>query len=163
DATELTGAFAGRYFIVRTLGKGGMGRVYLARDTQLDRLVALKVPQLQRGDRRNLRERFHPEARAAAQLHHTNICPAHGRGRIAGVQYRIMAYIEGLPLHEWAGVGRRPLSELLEMVRKIALALAEAHDRGVIHRDLKPSNVLVDRRNEPVVMDFGLARRLACQ
>src|SRR5262245_51990435 len=74
DATEMSGVF-GRYTIVRQLGKGGMGRVYLARDSQLDRLVALKVPQLESGDRANLCERFHREARAAATLHHPNICP----------------------------------------------------------------------------------------
>jgi serine/threonine protein kinase/class 3 adenylate cyclase len=159
DTTDLSGTF-GRYTIVRRLGKGGMGRVYLARDSQLDRLVALKVPQLEAGDRANLRERFHREARAAANLHHPNICPVYDVGTVGDVPYLTMAYIEGMPLHEWVRVNPRTFGEVLAVVRKVALALEEAHRRGVIHRDLKPSNILVDHRGEPIVMDFGLARRL---
>lgn len=150
----------GRYAILRPLGGGGMGAVFLAHDTQLDRFVALKVPRLDGSDRAHLRERFHREARAAALLHHPNICPVFDVGVIADVPYLTMAYIEGQPLYEWAAV--KPLrspGEVVALVRTLALALHEAHARGVIHRDLKPSNVHVDRRGEPVVMDFGLARR----
>jgi serine/threonine protein kinase/class 3 adenylate cyclase len=159
EATELSGVF-GRYTILRRLGKGGMGRVYLARDSQLDRLVALKVPHLEGGDRANVRERFHREARAAATLHHPNICPVYDVGQVGDVPYLTMAYIEGQPLNEWARTSARSLAELIDVVRKVALALDEAHNRGIIHRDLKPSNILIDQRGEPVVMDFGLARRL---
>jgi class 3 adenylate cyclase/predicted Ser/Thr protein kinase/Flp pilus assembly protein TadD len=148
----------GRYTIQRRLGRGGMGSVYLARDTQLDRLVALKVPQLEGPDADHLRQRFVREARAAALLHHPNICPVYDVGDINGVPFLTMAYIEGQPLHEWARP-LRPVSEVLALVRTLALALEEAHQRGVIHRDLKPSNILVDQRGEPVIMDFGLARR----
>jgi class 3 adenylate cyclase len=150
----------GRYTILRRLGRGGMGSVYLAHDTQLDRLVALKVPQLEGGDRAVLCERFSREARAAALLQHPNICPVFDVGAVGEVPYLTMAYIEGQPLHEWAAAPDRPVAQALGLVRTLALALEEAHRRGVIHRDLKPSNVLVDRRGEPVVMDFGLARRL---
>jgi class 3 adenylate cyclase/predicted Ser/Thr protein kinase len=149
----------GRYQIVRPLGRGGMGTVYLARDTQLDRLVALKVPQFEVGDPLVLRERFYREARAAALLHHPNICPVFDVGAVGDIPYLTMAYIDGQPLQEWAALPR-PAAERVALVRTLALALEEAHRKGVIHRDLKPSNILIDRRGEPVVMDFGLARRL---
>lgn len=155
---ELTGQL-GRYQILQRLGKGGMGRVYLARDTGLDRLVALKVPQLDGGDRALLRERFYREARAAATLCHPNICPVHDVGCIDDIPYLTMAYIDGPTLQGWAAESR-PLPELLRVIERVALALQEAHQHGVVHRDLKPSNVMIDRRGEPVVMDFGLARRL---
>jgi serine/threonine protein kinase/class 3 adenylate cyclase len=158
EPTDLHGEF-GRYTIVRRLGKGGMGRVYLAIDRQLDRAVALKVPQLEAGDREVVRERFYREARAAATLHHPNICPVYDVGAVGDVPYLTMAFIEGQPLHEWAG-SAPPAERVVEVVRKVALALEEAHQKGVVHRDLKPSNVMLDRRGEPVVMDFGLARRL---
>ncbi|MFO0877038.1 MAG: protein kinase [Gemmataceae bacterium] len=155
---ELSGRF-GRYEIGRCLGKGGMGCVYLARDTHLDRQVALKVPFLAAGESSTLRERFAREARAAATLHHPNICPVHDVGTVGEIPYLTMAYIEGATLHEWA-TQPRPVHELLQVCRTVALALHEAHRKGVIHRDLKPSNVMIDLRGEPVVMDFGLARRM---
>ncbi len=151
----------GRYAILRPLGRGGMGAVFLAHDTQLDRLVALKVPRLDGSERTVLRERFHREARAAALLHHPNICPIYDVGAVGEIPYLTMAYIEGQPLHEWAAAKPpHPVVRLVSLVRTLALALHEAHRRGVVHRDLKPSNVLIDRRGEPVVMDFGLARRV---
>jgi class 3 adenylate cyclase/tetratricopeptide (TPR) repeat protein/predicted Ser/Thr protein kinase len=151
----------GRYAILRPLGGGGMGTVYLAHDTQLDRLVALKVPRLDGADGPVLRERFHREARAAATLHHPNICPVYDVGTFAGIPYLTMAYIEGRPLYEWSAATPPPsVTQIVTLVRTLAEALHEAHVRGVIHRDLKPSNVIVDRRGEPVVMDFGLARRV---
>jgi class 3 adenylate cyclase/predicted Ser/Thr protein kinase len=151
----------GRYAILRRLGRGGMGVVYLARDTELDRLVALKMPHLEGNDPDLLRERFLREARAAALLHHPHICPVFDVGAVGAVPYLTMAYIEGQPLDEWAAnQPGRPAELFVALVRTLALALAEAHAHGVIHRDLKPSNVLVDRRGEPVVMDFGLARRM---
>jgi anti-sigma factor RsiW len=148
----------GRYRILKLLGKGGMGAVYLAHDTQLDRPVALKVPYLAADEPRVL-ERFYREARAAATILHPNICPLHDVGEVAGTPYLTMAYIEGKPLSEFAAA--RPLTPRQSglLVRKLALALQEAHQKGVIHRDLKPSNVMIDRRGEPIIMDFGLARR----
>ncbi len=149
----------GRYRVLKLLGKGGMGAVYLAQDTQLDRPVALKMPHFETGDGPQVLERFFREARAAATLQHANICPLHDVGQIDGTPYLTMAYIEGKSLAAFAA--SRPLTARQSglLVRKLALALQEAHKRGVIHRDLKPENVMIDRRGEPIIMDFGLARR----
>jgi WD40 repeat protein/predicted Ser/Thr protein kinase len=150
----------GRYRLLKLLGQGGMGTVYLAHDSQLDRSVALKIPLISEEEGQQHLERFYREARAAAALHHPNICPVHDVGEIDGLPYMTMAYIDGKPLADFAA-GPKPLAprQCALLVRKLALALAEAHKRGVIHRDLKPSNVMIDKRSEPVVMDFGLARR----
>src|SRR5262249_31069689 len=130
----------GRYRILRKLGEGGMGSVYLAHDTQLDRQLALKVPLL-RGDSPQVLERFYREARAAATLSHPNICPVHDVGEIDGVHFVTMAYIEGQPLSALIrGKSRMPPKSVAAVIRKLALAMHEAHAHGVIHRDLKPAN-----------------------
>jgi predicted Ser/Thr protein kinase len=152
----------GRYRILGVLGRGGMGTVYLARDDELDRRVALKAPHFHPDDR-EAAERFTREGRAAAALRHPNLCPVYDAGEIDGVRYLAMAYIEGSPLSRTARPGPSAPAEAVELVRKLALALAEAHERGVVHRDLKPSNVMITPRGEPVVMDFGLARRLGTE
>src|SRR5436309_5797542 len=150
----------GRYRILQRLGHGGMGAVYLAEDTQLDRRVALKVPHFTAEDSPQVRTRFFREARAAATLDHPNLCPVHDVGEIGGTPYLTMAYIEGQPLSASVRGGQPlPPREAAAIVRKLALALHEAHQKGVIHRDLKPGNVMMNQRGEPVVMDFGLARR----
>jgi hypothetical protein len=148
----------GRYRIVRQLGRGGMGTVYLAHDAQLDRLVALKVPHFIEDDPIIL-ERFYREARVAATLDHPNLCPIYDVGQHEGVHYLTMPYIEGKPLSESITTGPpAPQRQIAALIRQLALALEEAHRRGIIHRDLKPSNIMMNRRGEPVVMDFGLAR-----
>jgi predicted Ser/Thr protein kinase len=156
---ELPAPF-GRYRLLRLLGQGGMGTVYLAHDAQLDRPVALKIPHFTAADGPRPRERFYREARAAATLHHPNVCPVYDVGDQDGTPYLTMAFIEGKPLAQLARA--RPLTprQSAALVRKLALALHEAHRKGIIHRDLKPENVMIDRRGEPVVMDFGLARRV---
>jgi hypothetical protein len=148
----------GRYRIIRQLGRGGMGTVYLAHDTQLDRRVALKVPHFVADDSTAL-ERFYREARVAATLDHPNLCPIHDAGQHEGVPYLTMPYIEGKPLSELLAAGLLPQRQAAALVRQLALALEEAHRRGILHRDLKPSNIMMNRRGEPVVMDFGLARQ----
>jgi predicted Ser/Thr protein kinase len=151
----------GRYRILRRLGRGGMGTVYLAQDTQLDRPVALKVPHFAATDGPKVLERFYREARAAATLSHPNICPAYDVGEVNGTHYLTMAYVEGKPLSEYLQPGKSVAQrQAAALVRKLALALHEAHARGVIHRDLKPANVMINQRREPIIMDFGLARRL---
>ena len=149
----------GRYRILKTLGKGGMGTVYLAHDTQLDRQVALKVPHLAAADAQG-RARFQREARSAAGLHHPNLCPVYDVGEIDGTPYLTMAYVEGRPLSAFLrGDKLQPQRQAALLVRKLAAALQEAHRQGVVHRDLKPANIMVKPGGEPVVMDFGLAQR----
>jgi serine/threonine protein kinase len=149
----------GRYRILKKVGEGGMGSVYLAHDTQLDRPVALKVPHFGPDDGPAVLQRFYREARAAANIHHPNLCPVYDVGEFGGLHYLTMAYLEGKPLAEVARKGKIQPHQAAAVVRKLALALQEAHQRGVIHRDLKPSNVMISPRGEPVIMDFGLARR----
>jgi serine/threonine protein kinase len=148
--------YIGRYQIERLLGEGGMGAVYLARDPQLDRPVALKVPRLT-GTVADAR--FAREARAAAALRHPNICPIYDLGEAGGVKFLCLAYVRGEPLSRKLGPGRSsPIDEAVATVRTIARALHEAHSHGIIHRDLKPANIMIDETGQPVVMDFGLAK-----
>lgn len=150
----------GRYQIERSLGEGGMGAVYLAHDSQLDRKVALKTPKFDRDSKPTLMKRFYREARSAATLQHPNICPVYDVGEIHGIHYISMAYIEGRPLSDYIRSEKvPPVASVVRIVRKVALALHDAHSSGLIHRDLKPANIMIDRRNEPIVMDFGLARQ----
>ncbi|WP_315852285.1 WD40 repeat domain-containing serine/threonine-protein kinase [Lignipirellula cremea] len=150
----------GRYRIEKKLGQGGMGAVYLAHDSRLERQVALKVPRFAEHDDPQILERFLREAKAAATIDHPNLCPVYDVGEVDGVHYLSMAYIEGRSLAECLRESG-PLSQTVaaDLTRKLALALAEAHQHGVVHRDLKPANIMINRRGEPVIMDFGLARR----
>jgi hypothetical protein len=150
----------GRYRIIRKLGQGGMGAVYLAHDTQLDRQVALKVPNFAASERGEMVERFLREARAMATIRHPNLCPVYDVGEIDGMQYLTMAYIEGRLLSEFVRPDQPPSErQTATLIRKLALALQEMHTRGIVHRDLKPTNIFIDQRGEPVILDFGLARR----
>jgi hypothetical protein len=147
----------GRYHILRELGRGGMATVYLAHDDPLDRQVALKVPHFGPEDDTALR-RFQREAKAAATLTHPNLCNVYDVGTIDGIHYLTMPYIEGRPLSAIVRTDM-PEVEAVDLVRRLALALEFAHQKGIIHRDLKPSNIMLNEKGEPVVMDFGLARR----
>jgi serine/threonine protein kinase/Leucine-rich repeat (LRR) protein len=149
----------GRYRLEECLGQGAMGAVYKAHDSQLDRLIAIKIPKFDAADTALL-ERFYREARAAATLSHPNICPVFDVGEIGGTHYISMGYIEGKPLSAFIRPDK-PLSEkqAVMIIRKLAVALYEAHGKGIVHRDLKPDNVMIDQRSNPVIMDFGLARR----
>jgi serine/threonine protein kinase len=150
----------GRYEVLRKLGEGGMGTVYLARDTQLDRHVALKVPQVPLRDRPEVLGRLYREARVAASFQHPNFCPIHEVGESEGWHYLAMAYVEGRTLAELIADGApMPPRRAAAIARTLAQALREAHDRGIVHRDLKPSNVMINLRRELIIMDFGLARR----
>jgi serine/threonine protein kinase len=150
----------GRYRVEEVIGRGGMGAVYRARDVRLGRLVALKVPTLSKSGAGALRERFLREAQSAAALSHPNICTIYEVGEVDEVPYLTMAYVDGTPLSRrinTPGTFEPRWAALL--VRKVALALAAAHARGVIHRDIKPGNILITDRDEPIVIDFGLGRR----
>lgn len=152
----------GRYRIVRSLGVGGMGAVYLAEDPKLERWVALKIPNLRDKDDPQALARFYREARMAATLDHPNICSVFDIDEHDGIPFIAMAYIDGQPLSRLInGRNLRSQRAIAVLVRKVALALAEAHAQGVVHRDIKPSNILVDKRGEPIVTDFGLAHRAA--
>ena len=153
------GSSFARYQIVRSLGRGAMGAVYLAYDTQLHRHVALKTPFL--GNSRLTIERFYREARTAAQLRSPHLCPIYDVGAVGGVHYLSMAYIDGEPLSRALSAGKlKAPAEIAEVIRKIARGLQKAHEQGIIHRDLKPDNIMIDHDGEPVVMDFGLARKV---
>ncbi len=161
DATSLGPRPFGRYTLQRLLGKGGMGSVYLAHDGELDRKVAIKFPEFD--DRPEVAaaaiERFRREARAMATVHHPNICPIFDVGQHDGRHYLTMAWIDGRTLSDV--VGSLSQTEIVRLAMTTARALHAAHQAGVVHRDLKPSNVMLDKRGEPIVMDFGLASRAA--
>ena len=157
DFAELPIDF-GRYHVTEKLGEGGMGSVYLAHDNQLNRKVALKIPKFAQSNVSKLVERFHREARSAATLSHPNICPVFDAGEIDGTHYMAMGYVQGRSLSDFTRTEKRQtMRSAVRTVRKVALALQEAHLQGVVHRDLKPGNIMIDHRNEPIVMDFGLA------
>ena len=138
-----------------------MGSVYLAEDTTLKRLVAVKIPKFSAENDPVLQERFYREARAAAVLNHANICPVFDVGEINGQQYITMAYVKGRPLSDFVDPGNpAPADQAATLVSRLAHALSQAHSQGVIHRDLKPANVIVDEKREPILMDFGIARQV---
>jgi serine/threonine protein kinase len=147
----------GRYQIVRMLGKGAMGTVYLAYDGQLERHVALKQPML---TNETMVKRFYREARATAILRSPYICPIYDVGDINGMHFISMAFIEGRPLSAAIREGFESPQHIATIIQKVALGLQKAHDEGIIHRDLKPDNIMLDTDGEPVIMDFGLARRV---
>jgi serine/threonine protein kinase/formylglycine-generating enzyme required for sulfatase activity/tetratricopeptide (TPR) repeat protein len=150
----------GRYRIVRRLGQGGFGRIYLARDEDLDRHVAIKVPSPDRVLAPEDVETYLREARVLAQLDHPRIVPVHDIGRTEdGLCYVVSKYIEGSDLAERIQRGRGSFRESAELVAVVAEALHHAHTRGLVHRDVKPANILIDLQGQPWVADFGLALR----
>jgi len=150
----------GRYRIERLIGQGGMGAVYLAHDTQLDRVVALKVPHFDQRNDRELIERFYREARIAGTFHHPDLCPIYDVGRIDDIDYLTMPLLNGESLQALLQrSGRLPPLVAVRLAVRVARAIEFAHQAGVVHRDLKPSNIMVLPGEHPVVMDFGLARR----
>ena len=146
--------------LVEQLGSGAFGTVWKARDTRLDRLVAVKVPRHLHLDS-NEAENFLREARAAAQLRHPNIVPVHEVGRENGALFIVSDYVHGQTLAERLARGPLGPAEAAQLATGISTGLHHAHDAGVIHRDLKPANIMLDERGEPHVMDFGLAKREA--
>ncbi len=151
----------GRFELLEVLGEGGFGMVFRARDPQLDREVAIKIPKEGVLSRPEDRERFIREGQAAATVQHPNLCPVYEAGEVDGRPYIVMALIEGQPLSKVLERSGRILERsAAATIRKLAAALHAAHQKGIIHRDLKPSNVIIDRKGQPVIMDFGLSRRL---
>ncbi|MCH7604071.1 MAG: serine/threonine protein kinase, partial [Planctomycetes bacterium] len=148
----------GTYTITREIGRGGMGVVYLARDTKLDRDVAIKALPAEFAEDKERLDRFEREAKLLASLNHPHIATIFGLEEADGNQYLILEYIEGETLAERLERGAIPVSEALPIAGQIAEAMEAAHEKGVIHRDLKPANIKFTSDEQVKVLDFGLAK-----
>lgn len=158
EKRDLLGGRIGHYKIERLLGKGGMGEVYLAQDTRLNRNVALKIfPQAIAGDAERLM-RFEREAQAASALNHPNILTVHEFGEADGVHFIATEFVDGPTLRHKLRAARLDLAETLEISVQAASALAAAHEAGITHRDVKPENIMIRRDGYVKVLDFGLAK-----
>jgi|GEM_PF-307051 len=160
DQTQIaitSGTKVAHYRIVGKIGAGGMGEVYLAEDTKLDRNVALKFLPVHLAQNEDFRKRFTREAQAAAKLDHPNIVPVYEVGEFQGRPYFAMAHIEGKPLKDIIDEGKLTVSEAVELTKQICAGLQKAHDTGVVHRDIKPGNIIIDNDGRPRIVDFGLA------
>ena len=144
--------------ILELIGKGGMGAVYKARQTQLDRLVALKILPPRIGEDPAFAERFTREAKALAKLNHPGIVTIYDFGRADGLYYFFMEFVDGVNLRQLLQAGRISAREALAIVPQICDALQFAHDLGIVHRDIKPENIMLDRRGRVKIADFGLAK-----
>ena len=158
---DLIGARLGQYEIKSVLGRGGMAMVYLARQTSMDRDVAIKVMARELADDEQFVARFEHEAQVIARLQHPHILPVIDFGRENKQIYIVMRLVRGGSLDDRLRGGPLPLKLASRMLGQIASALTFAHEQGVIHRDLKPNNVLLDERDNAYLTDFGIAKMLA--
>ncbi len=152
-----TGTKLGPYEVLGELGAGGMGEVYRARDTRLDRTVAIKILPEQMSSDPGRRARFEREARTISGLSHPNICALFDLGDQDGIHYVVLEYLEGTTLANRIAKGPLPVSEVLKIGSEIASALEAAHRHGIVHRDLKPANVMLTKTGAKL-LDFGLAK-----
>ncbi|MBI1956821.1 MAG: protein kinase [Acidobacteria bacterium] len=148
----------GPYEILSQIGAGGMGEVYKARDTRLDRIVAIKVLPPHLANNGEARERFEREARTIGQLNHPHICTLHDIGEQDGIHYLVMEYLDGENLHQRLQKGPLPLEQVLQYATEIIDALDAAHRHGATHRDIKPGNIMIVDHCQAKITDFGLAR-----
>src|SRR5258708_35010705 len=150
------------YRVVRKIGAGGMGEVLLAQDTQLDRSVAIKLMSAELAKDPTQRKRFRAEAKAASGLSHPNICVIHEVGETEdGRPFLAMEYVQGQTLDVVLQQRRLRLREILNLGIQVAEALDAAHMIGMVHRDIKTANIMIDRRGNAKVLDFGLAKRFS--
>jgi len=157
------GASLSHYRIVSRLGAGGMGEVYLAQDTKLDRKIALKILPADLAANQDRMRRFVQEAKAAAALNHPNIATIHEIGENEGVNFIAMEFIDGATLREKIHREQTDLRKLLRYLQHVAEGLAKAHAAGIVHRDLKPDNVMITRDGHAKILDFGLAKLIEQQ
>src|SRR5262245_61963007 len=155
----LAGKKLGKFELLDTVGQGGFGTVYKARDPELDRTVALKVPRAGNLAGPQDLDRFLREARSVAQLRHASIVTVHEVGQTDGLPYLVSDFVQGVTLADLMTARRPGFREAAELVAAVADALQYAHERGVVHRDVKPSNIMIGDDAKPCVMDFGLAKR----
>ena len=151
------GAKLGPYEILSAIGAGGMGEVYRARDTRLDRIVAIKVLPAHLADRAELRERFEREAKTIASLNHPHICTLYDTGHQDEIDFLVMEYLEGETLAQRLLKGALPIQQVLQYAIEISDALDKAHRKGITHRDLKPGNIMLTKSGTKL-LDFGLAK-----
>ncbi len=155
------GELFNHYRILEAIGKGGMGEVFLAEDTILERKVAIKfLPENMNWDPPT-RKRFLREAKAAAAMNHPNICQVYETAEVQGRSLIVMEYVEGETLKQRLSRGPLPLIETVQLACEISEALTEAHEKGIVHRDLKPANIMLKAGGRPKIMDFGLAKHVA--
>src|SRR5713226_2126823 len=152
-----SGTRLGPYEIQSPLGAGGMGEVYRARDTRLDRTVAVKILPSHLSEKPEAKERFEREARAISSLSHPNICHLYDIGSQDGISYIVMEYLEGETLSDRLRKGPLPLEQVLKCGVEICEGLEKAHRSGIVHRDLKPANIMLTKSGAKL-MDFGLAK-----
>ena len=160
---ELTtgSTFAGRYQIIEELGKGGMGKVYKANDTDIKEKVAIKLIKPEISTNKKTIERFQNELKFARKIRHKNVCQMYDLNREEGTYYITMEYVEGENLKNMIRMSRQlGIGTAISVAKQVCEGLAEAHKLGVVHRDLKPSNIMIDREGSVRILDFGIARSL---
>src|ERR1700694_1311833 len=154
------GTKLGPYEVIAPLGAGGMGEVYRATDTRLDRTVAIKILPVHLSDNPEARQRFEREARTISSLNHPHICVLHDVGSQNGTDYLVMEYVQGETLESRLQKGPMPLKQALDCATQICDALEKAHRAGIVHRDLKPGNIMLTASGAKL-LDFGLAKPAA--
>src|SRR6516165_7087451 len=155
----VSGTKLGPYEILSPLGAGGMGEVYRAKDTRLERTVAIKVLPQHLSSSPEIRQRFEREAKTVSQFSHAHICALYDVGREGDTEYLVMEFLEGETLSDRIAKGPLPIEQTLRHGVQIADALDKAHRQGIVHRDLKPGNVMITKSGVKL-LDFGLAKAM---